>query len=677
MTSGFGPVLEKEMPFTGEEEKIYLSGINKTQAKQLKSFVRFPSIYKTVANGITTYKDNKGNILSETQVNNIREQVKEHIMSNGSVSADLYCTKEYFDTGNEHTGVAYYCNQVNNNHQVTIVGWDDNYSKDNFKASCRPSKDGAWIVQNSWGTQYNKGGYMYVSYEDVNIENDMTGIISVEDVDHENIYQYDILSANYNMTMTTGEDKNIYIANVYTRTEAKTEEITEIGITSSDNVTADIYINTNGDLNIDNAKKVATDVTLTPGYKTIKCNQTVLLENEKFAIIVKYNTNSVTVPVEKQDNLWHATATANEGESYYTDTKEQFQDLTRIYSGGNFCIKVFTIKNTDGIDIQGPNISFEINGNTTYQRIQSTKVSVTDNKGVDESSLKYIWTQNTEVPSDSQFKNSFINNSVISKNNGTGTNWHLWIMAKDINGNVSYKRSEAFYFDNTIPVAPIITANIQSGEVSIGNVSINVTGSDSLSGITKYQYSLDNGKTWIDLIDGKLTLNKTGIYKVKARAVNSVGISGTTTIEYVITINKITSGKYLMPDEISIIRKILPKTTIDDFKKEFSIEANKVHIYKDEKTQTEIKEGYIKSNMIIKFDGVEEKYTALVVGDINGDGLANQVELQNIIKHIIGLKKYQLTGERLLCADINTDNVVNQKDLKLLINYILYNRWQI
>ena len=38
------------------------------------------------------------------------------------------------------------------NHAVTIVGWDDNYSKDNFLTDHQPPEDGAWLVKNSWGS---------------------------------------------------------------------------------------------------------------------------------------------------------------------------------------------------------------------------------------------------------------------------------------------------------------------------------------------------------------------------------------------------------------------------------------------------------------------------------------------------------------------------------------------
>ena len=42
------------------------------------------------------------------------------------------------------------------NHAVTIVGWDDNYSRENFLADRMPPADGAWLVKNSWGSGENE-----------------------------------------------------------------------------------------------------------------------------------------------------------------------------------------------------------------------------------------------------------------------------------------------------------------------------------------------------------------------------------------------------------------------------------------------------------------------------------------------------------------------------------------
>ena len=51
---------------------------------------------------------------------------------------------------NTKTSAQYYNNasDIRTNHIVTLVGWDDAYSKDNFLIT--PPGDGAWIIKNSY-----------------------------------------------------------------------------------------------------------------------------------------------------------------------------------------------------------------------------------------------------------------------------------------------------------------------------------------------------------------------------------------------------------------------------------------------------------------------------------------------------------------------------------------------
>lgn len=47
-------------------------------------------------------------------------------------------------------------------HAIIIVGWDDDFPKENFRFT--PPGDGAWIIKNSFGTGYGEEGYIYLSY---------------------------------------------------------------------------------------------------------------------------------------------------------------------------------------------------------------------------------------------------------------------------------------------------------------------------------------------------------------------------------------------------------------------------------------------------------------------------------------------------------------------------------
>lgn len=153
--------------------------------------------------------------------------IKQMIQKYGGAAINFYWDRIYYNAKNS----AYYFpldpNQANN-HSVTIVGWDDNYAKENFEEGCRPDQDGAWIVKNSYGESWGDNGYFYLSYEDsaVNIENTNANrarayIFDFETADNYDYnYQYDGSAGAYNATNPDSPLTKIpsggSIANVFT-----------------------------------------------------------------------------------------------------------------------------------------------------------------------------------------------------------------------------------------------------------------------------------------------------------------------------------------------------------------------------------------------------------------------------------------------------------------------------
>jgi len=131
-----GAINEKEMPFENNENKIALSEIqNKTVNSQVYDSIIFPSVS------------------TESEKNQLKQQMKQHIKSYGAISANIHGAAIFSEYYNNKTGAMYSDNEQNCpvNHGVAIIGWDDNYAIENFNEAHRPTNQGAWIIKNSWG----------------------------------------------------------------------------------------------------------------------------------------------------------------------------------------------------------------------------------------------------------------------------------------------------------------------------------------------------------------------------------------------------------------------------------------------------------------------------------------------------------------------------------------------
>ena len=134
----------------------------------------------------------------------------------------------------------------------------------------------------------------------------------------------------------------------------------------------------------------------------------------------------------------------------------------------------------------------------------------------------------------------------------------------------------------------------------------------------------------------------------------------------------LTSDVFLISDLNKTISRIPPKVSITDFKNQFSQKAENIHVYTDEKKTKEVTEGYVATNMVFTYEGSEDLYKISVIGDLNSDGISNQIELNRIIKCVIGMKGYELEGLNKLSGDITGDGLIDQRDVSALIKYIVF-----
>ena len=423
--AGYGPVYESDLPFnsvynetTNSANNYYLKNeddVNTSIPARVNvsdaSFLG--GIYKEYGNNTITYKDNSGRAATTTYTQNevdaIRNVIKEHIKDKGAVQSTMYSDMGINANGavignndflNSSTN-AYYCNDTTKlaNHAITIVGWDDTYSKNNFNSNKRPIHDGAYIVLNSWGEDRLDHGYFYISYDDAFVEQDIIGINDIENAEeisesYDNIYQYDELGSSFPLYYLKEDQQDIYsegyAANVFERKDnSKIEYLNEVGISLLESEGVEIYVNPQGDnLSISNAQLVASNIgvdALEAGFHRVKLATPIKLTGNKYSVIVKYiNQEGASTAIEcniKDSGITTASnyfdsARSNNGESFISKDGTNWNDLNGYnyvdYSlrNSNVCIKAYTnIVNEDEVDVTNPDNNTDEPGNTNNNEV--------------------------------------------------------------------------------------------------------------------------------------------------------------------------------------------------------------------------------------------------------------------------------------------------------------------
>ena len=295
--------------------------------------------------------------------------VKQLIMENGAYEigycAEYYGNKYY----NDVTCALYHDYPASCNHSNLVVGWDDNYSKENFTSECQPENDGAWLVQNTWGNWWNDDGYLWISYEDQSVEFDGSSYMFEDNDNYAKNYQYDTCGWTFSAAAddfvdTAYASKEAYISNIFTSEED--EQLEAVSFYTTDVGTEyeiSVYTNvtdgspTSGTLAY--SGQAGTEEYC--GYHTIELERAVALpQGTQYSVVVKLTNPQYAYPMALEGILAleneEPEYMGNGGESYYSANGNEWTDIVELgkyainYERAslscayttNVCLKAFT-----------------------------------------------------------------------------------------------------------------------------------------------------------------------------------------------------------------------------------------------------------------------------------------------------------------------------------------------
>jgi C1A family cysteine protease len=266
--------------------------------------------------------------------------IKWALQQYGGVYATFHVDLAYYN----ETSAAYYYNGMNNiNHAVTIVGWDDTYPASNF--TTKPPGPGAFIVKNSWGTNWGDKGFFYVSYYDtVFAVTSPSAVFTADPVTNYAInYQYDPLG--YVTSWGFSGNPTAWGANVFT---AQTGNLKAVGLYApAPNTLYTIQIYTDPTDTPTNGTLATTQSgsTTYAGYYTIPLDKKIpLTTGHKFAVVIKFTTPDYTYPVATQTLQagYSSNVINSPGQSYISEDGTSWLDWYNYDNNAN--VNTNTIK---------------------------------------------------------------------------------------------------------------------------------------------------------------------------------------------------------------------------------------------------------------------------------------------------------------------------------------------
>ena len=272
------------------------------------------------------------------------DAIKRAVYQYGAVQSAIY-----MDLDNAFSSSVYYNQLVYSylydgdetaNHDVLIIGWDDDYEASQFNRNT--TEKGAFICQNSWGKDFGDNGVFYVSYYDTNVGIHNLVYTGVEDTDnYDTIYQSDLCGwvgqLGYNRD-------TIYGANVYIAENNENLEAAGFYATGK-NTEYEVYVvkDYDGRESLSKRQKVASGKFDNAGFYTVTFDKKIAVnKGEKFAIVLMIKTPDSVHPMAIEYKADESTRNVDlsDGEGYISTNGKNWENVEETQSA-NLCIKAY------------------------------------------------------------------------------------------------------------------------------------------------------------------------------------------------------------------------------------------------------------------------------------------------------------------------------------------------
>lgn len=402
------------------------------------------------------------------------DAIKKAILKYGAVATGMYYDEIYL-----YNNESYY-NHYNyaSNHGVSIVGWNDTYSKDNFRNS--PEGDGAWIVRNSWGEDWGNNGYFYVSYYDRKLAepgfaNSAYTFVLNDTLKFNKNYQYEIGGVNNHLTY---DKTKVYYKNIFNATGSEMLGGISTYFETLTSWTVSVYVN--------EVFKTTKSGISDAGYWTIILDDYIHLEKgDIFEVIFNITTDTIAgAPVFEFESSNKFNLKPNV--SFISYDGSNWEDLSNHNSAA--CIKAFTISD---------NINTTLYLDVMYDRYNPVNITVT----VLDEAGKFVDGDVKFMLNDEEIIMPLINGKVSFSHN----------FEKGINSiNCSFEK-EGFVTSSNYTTVEILkkdvelTLNVNS---VLNNLSLNITANEKINETVNifvnddnYTVNLKNGSIIYNLSD--------------------------------------------------------------------------------------------------------------------------------------------------------------------------------